>query len=215
MPRLGCLTLLVLALAVPAYARDERPEVAGQFDYYVLSLSWSPQYCADAPGDRDRRQCGSGRRYAFVLHGLWPQNERGFPQSCAEGGTLPRALVDDMLDVMPSPSLVRHEWATHGTCSGQTASAYFAAARRAFRSIAIPDRFRAPVREVYVDPRTIVGDFFRDNPALPPAGIAVLCSGRYLKEVRVCLDRSLHPRTCGREIRSRCRGDEVIVRPVR
>jgi len=212
---LGCLTLLVLALAVPAFARDERPEVAGRFDYYVLSLSWSPQYCADAPGARDRRQCGSGRRYAFVLHGLWPQNERGFPQSSAEGGTLPRALVDDMLDIMPSPSLVRHEWATHGTYSGLTAEAYFAAARRAFRSITIPDRFRAPVRQVYVDPRTIVGDFLRDNPALPPAGIAVLCSGRFLKEVRVCLDRSLHPRTCGRGIRSRCRGDEVIVRPVR
>ena len=131
---LGCLILPLLALAVPALAHDERTDVAGRFDYYVLSLSWSPQYCADAPGDRDRRQCGSGRRYAFVLHGLWPQNERGFPQSCAEGGTLPRALVDDMLDVMPSPSLVRHEWATHGTCSGLTADAYFAAARRAFRS---------------------------------------------------------------------------------
>jgi ribonuclease T2 len=215
MSLLRCLTLLVLALAIPAFARDSSSDLSGRFDYYVLTLSWSPQYCADAPGDRDRRQCGSGRRYAFVLHGLWPQDERGFPQSCAEGGTLPRAFVDDMLDIMPSPSLVRHEWATHGTCSGLTADAYFAAARRAFRSIAIPDRFRAPVRQVYVDPRTIVGDFLRDNPALPPAGIAVLCSGRYLKEVRVCLDRSLHPRTCGREIRSRCRGDEVIVRPVR
>jgi ribonuclease T2 len=203
-----------LLLAAPALAGEQRGD-AGRFEYYVLSLSWSPQYCADNGGDRDRRQCGAHRRYAFVLHGLWPQDDRGILQACAPGGTLPQSLVDGMLDVMPSPSLVRHEWAAHGTCSGMSAAAYFAAARRAFESVAIPERFRAPLREVYVDPRTIAGDFVRANPALPPAGIAVLCGGRYLREVRVCLDRALHPRPCARNIRSRCRADEVIVRPVR
>jgi ribonuclease T2 len=208
---IACLFLLFLA---PALAQEPRP-APGQFDYYVLSLTWSPQYCADNGGDRDQRQCGAQRHYAFVLHGLWPQDERGLPQSCAAGGTLPRSLVDRMLDVMPSPSLVRHEWATHGTCSGLAAEPYFAAARRAFESVRIPDRFRAPVREVYVSPRTVGTEFVDANPSLPPAGIAVLCSGRYLREVRICLDRHLRSRPCGRDIRSRCRGHEVIVRPLR
>ena len=203
-----------LAVAVSAHARDERRDVPGRFDYYVLSLSWSPQYCADA-GDRDRRQCATGRRYAFVLHGLWPQYERGFPRACAPAGTLPRGLVDGLLDVMPSPSLVRHEWDTHGTCSGLAADAYFATARRAFDSVVIPDRFRQPVREVYVDPRRIERDFASANPSLDPDEIAVLCKGRYLQEVRICLDRDLRPRACGRDVRDDCRRDEVIVRPVR
>lgn len=204
---------LGLLLAGPAVAREPRG-VPGRFDYYVLSLSWSPQYCADSDG-RDARQCATGRRYAFVLHGLWPQYERGFPQACASGGQLSRDLVDGMLDVMPSPSLVRHEWDVHGTCSGLAAGAYFATARRAYASVAIPDRFRAPVREVYADPRRIEQDFVTANPGLAPEAIAVLCSGRYLQEVRICLDRALRPRPCGGDVRDRCRRDEVIVRPVR
>ena len=211
--RLGLLVLCLL-LTGPTVARETRGGVPGEFDYYVLSLSWSPQYCADA-GGRDQRQCATGRRYAFVLHGLWPQYERGFPRACAPAGTLPRGLVDGLLDVMPSPSLVRHEWDTHGTCSGLAADAYFATARRAFDSVVIPDRFRQPVREVYVDPRRIERDFASANPSLDPDEIAVLCKGRYLQEVRICLDRDLRPRACGRDVRDDCRRDEVIVRPVR
>lgn len=214
MPRLRRLLPLCLLLAAPALAGDSPAGVPGRFDYYVLSLSWSPQYCADAR-QRDARQCATGRRYAFVLHGLWPQYERGFPRACASGGHLSRAVVDDMLDVMPSPSLVRHEWDKHGTCSGLAADAYFDAARRAYAAVVIPDRFRAPGQEVYVDPRRIERDFASANPGLGPDGIAVLCSGRYLQEVRICLDRDLRPRDCGRDVRDRCRGDEVIVRPVR
>ena len=216
MPRLRSTIAIVFLLLAPGrLSAAGEPRSLPGFDYYVLSLSWSPQYCADSRGNRDQRQCGGHRPYAFVLHGLWPQNERGFPSSCAPPGSLPRAVVDGMLDVMPSPSLVRHEWEAHGTCTGLSPEAFFSKARQAFASVAIPDRFRAPVREVYVDPHDIVGDFLRANPALPPAGIAVLCSGRYLREVRICLDRSLHPRPCGRDVRSGCRGEEVIVRPLR
>lgn len=209
-------TVLLLALlAAPAIARDESRGTPGRFDYYVLSLSWSPQHCAGPAGERDDMQCAGPRPYAFVLHGLWPQYERGFPRACGDAGRLSPALVHGMLDVMPSPALVRHEWATHGVCSGLAAPAYFDAARRAFAAVTIPDRFRAPVREVYAAPRAVERDFLRANPSLTAAGVAVLCSGRYLQEVRVCLDRDLRPRPCGADVRDRCRGDEIIVRPLR
>jgi ribonuclease T2 len=181
----------------------------------VLSLSWSPQYCAEAENGREQLQCGSQRRFAFVLHGLWPQNERGFPADCAPDSQIPKRLVDSMLDIMPSPSLVRYEWRKHGTCSGQSAADYFATARRAFDSIAIPPGYRSTPQTVYVAPRQLEADFLAANPTLHGADLVVQCNGRYLREVRICLDRDLKPRSCGRDVRDRCHGKELIVRPVR
>jgi ribonuclease T2 len=211
MPRLICLTLLVLALAVPAYARDERPEVAGQFDYYVLSLSWSPQYCADAPGDRDRRQCASGRRYAFVLHGLWPQNERGFPQSCAEGDTLPRALVDDMLDVMPSPSISPPSGRATARLQRPDRRAYFAAALPCLPIRCDPRSFQARVREIYVDPRTISATSSATIPPCPAGSRSSAAAATSRRCASASTARSIRT---GREIRSLPRR-RVIGRPVR
>ena len=54
--------------------------VPGQFDYYVLALSWSPSYCAGEAGQNDQQQCAPGRRFAFVVHGLWPQYNKGWPE---------------------------------------------------------------------------------------------------------------------------------------
>ncbi len=208
--------LVALSLATAAAARGPHDGgTPGRFDYYVLSLSWSPQYCAERGGGHDNLQCAGSRRFAFVLHGLWPQNERGFPSDCAAPGTLPSALVEGMLDIMPSPQLVRHEWSKHGTCSGLTATDYFAAARRAFASIVIPERYRTPPQQVYVAPRQLERDFVAANSALRADGLALLCSGRYLQEVRICLDRDLQPRRCGRDVRDRCKVNEMIVRPLR
>ena len=61
---------------------DRRQNEPGKFDYYVLALSWSPSYCQAAqeraPNRAPDQQC-SGRPFSFVVHGLWPQYERGFP----------------------------------------------------------------------------------------------------------------------------------------
>jgi ribonuclease T2 len=56
----------------------------GQFDFYVLALSWSPGFCENS-GSRSR-QCDSGRGLGFVTHGLWPQNEQGYPSFCEPSG---------------------------------------------------------------------------------------------------------------------------------
>src|SRR5499427_7603553 len=64
-----------------ADAQDRWQSAPGQFDYYVLSLSWSPSFCETATGNARRQQCGA-RPFSFVVHGLWPQYEHGFPESC-------------------------------------------------------------------------------------------------------------------------------------
>lgn len=118
--------------------------VGNGFDFYVLSLSWSPSYCEAEGPDADRQQCRSGRRYAFVVHGLWPQFERGFPQDCDTD----EKQVDDvasrsLYDLMPSAGLIGHEWREHGACSRLSQTDYFQVLRMAREKIVIPSEFRS------------------------------------------------------------------------
>lgn len=198
----GCALLAMLA------ARADEP---GRFDYYVLALSWSPQYCASEarPGDP---QCA--RPYAFVVHGLWPQHERGWPENCGRGEYLADSLIERALTFMPSKSLVIHEWRKHGVCAGLSARDYFATTERAYRSIQIPSAYVQPVTALTRSTAALERDFLLANPALRSSGIAVQCSSRYLREIQICLDKSLKPRTCGSDVRDRCKGDFVL-RPTR
>ena len=210
---------LTLALCAPpasarrhrGHARNAEPD---SFDYYVLSLSWSPQHCANRDGGPNDPQCGAHRQYGFVVHGLWPQHDRGFPESCGAGGTLDQAVVESMLDIMPSPQLIRHEWTKHGTCSGMDAPSYFAKMRSAYTGLKIPAPYQKPHGTLHVPASQIKQEFAHANPGIDGTDLAVLCSGKFLQEVRVCFDKNLHPRDCGHDVRDRCR-DEVIVRPVR
>ena len=110
-------------LAGAAEAKGPEP---GQFDYYVLALSWSPSYCAGEAGQNDHQQCAPGRRFAFVVHGLWPQYAKGWPEFCkTRESWIPQDLIDGVMDVMPSKKLIIHEWKKHGSCSGLSQAAYF------------------------------------------------------------------------------------------
>lgn len=198
---------LLMALAASTLQADE----PGRFDYYLLSLSWSPEYCASEarPGDP---QCA--RPYAFVVHGLWPQHERGWPQDCGQGEYLAEALIDQALAFMPSRSLVIHEWRKHGVCSGLSAQDYFATTERAYRSIRIPADYVRPATPLTRNTAGLERDFLLANPALRSSGIAVQCSRRYLREIQICLGKDLKPRACGSDVRDRCKGDFVL-RPTR
>lgn len=220
-PRLEALrpALLVLLLAgfliLPARADDE----PGAFDYYVLSLSWSPAYCASEPEARGSRQCSGERSYAFVLHGLWPQYERGWPENCDTGRRpwVPEAQITRMLDIMPARGLVIHQYRKHGTCSGLGPKDYFETARAAFEKITIPPRYRRPGKSLTVSPGEVEDAFLEANPALTPETIAVRCKDRRLTGVRICLTRALTPRPCGpNETRARlCRRETIVMPPVR
>src|SRR5947207_13235057 len=144
---------LSLAAGVVA-AQDRRENQPGQFDFYVLSLSWSPSYC-EAAGERgtpSQQQCGE-RPYSFVVHGLWPQYERGFPEFCQQPAPrLDRNIVSSMLDLMPAPNLIFNEWDRHGTCSGLSANAYFETVRKARALVKIPEAYIAPSTTLTVTP---------------------------------------------------------------
>jgi ribonuclease T2 len=210
----AALVLLVAALLLwPPGALGQRSgvNVPGDFDYYVLALSWSPSYCALEGTPADRLQCGGGRTYAFVVHGLWPQYERGWPEFCpAMPAQVPEQQVRRMLDLMPSESLVRHQWTKHGTCSGLSPEGYFDATRRARARVDVPAAFARLSEHVSVSPAGVAGAFMQANPGLPADGIAVTCDRNHLREVRVCLDRfSLDFRSCPPVAERNCRMDSV------
>jgi ribonuclease T2 len=211
-----------LALAGSA-ALAQRGE-PGVFDYYVLSLSWSPTYCADAGDRRGDAQCDgkSGRPYAFVLHGLWPQYERGWPQDCRsdDRGWVPGPVADRMLDIMPSKRLVFYEYRKHGTCSGLGVDAYFDLARKLYDKVKVPPRFvRVTDERMTVGVAELIGDFLGSNPGLKPDMMSVACggAGNRLKEVRVCFTREGEFRACGgNENQQRlCSAERMYVPPVR
>jgi ribonuclease T2 len=189
---------------------------AGVFDYYVLALSWSPTYCAERKGNGFEPQCNvrSGRPYAFVLHGLWPQHERGWPQNCrtSDRGWVPGPVAERML--------VFNEYRKHGTCSGLGVDGYFDLARQLHDKVKIPPRFvRVADDRLLVSPGELVDDFLAANPDLKPDMIAVQCggSGNRLREVRICFDKGGNFRACGRNENQRrlCSANRMYVPPVR
>ncbi|MEZ5351711.1 MAG: ribonuclease T2 [Bryobacteraceae bacterium] len=210
------LSLLLITTAVCAQPRrSDSRGVPGRFDYYVLSLSWSPQHCSTPNGQRDRIQCAGTRQFGFVAHGLWPQFERGWPQFCSDDRGPDSATIDQTIDVMPSPGLMRHEWSKHGTCSGMNAAQYFARVRQAYQQVKIPPEYQAPLKNVVVSPRRLKERFLEVNRVGDVSNVAVVCSGRFLQEVRVCLDKNLRARACGADVRDTCRVSEMIMQPVR
>ena len=208
-----CALALLLTAGFCAFSRPVAAQRAADFDFYVLALSWSPTFCALTGNDRGDAQCSSSRPRAFVLHGLWPQYERGYPRSC--GGTSPQRVPDGtiarMLDIMPSRGLVIHEWRTHGTCSGLDPQTYFDTARRAFSQITIPDALRTAKAAGSAAPEDIEQAFLKANPALSREGIAITCTRGRLEEVRICLSRILQPRRCAEVDRQACRAGIIDI----
>ena len=199
----------------PSKAAPKPVERAANFDYYLTSLSWSPEYCSGPGGSRDGLQCGQGRRFGFVMHGLWPQAAGGNPQNCGPASKVPDSIVTAMLPLMPSPGLIQHEWATHGTCSGLDVEAYFQGVQRAFAAVIIPDDFKQPQAQVVVAPADVKAKFGQSNPSFPAEAFRLRCSGRYLSEVRVCLTTELKGQACDASVSDNCRASSVILRPVR
>ncbi len=237
MRRISQLALLALAAAPLAatsasaqrgpwlseqFGRERQRDVAGAFDYYALSLSWSPTYCADAD-ERGEEQCNrrDGRRFAFVLHGLWPQYEKGWPDSCRTPRRpfVPEPVISNMLDIMPSRGLIIHEYRKHGVCSGLNAEDYFATSRRIFNSVKLPEAYRNPFETITSTPGDLVAAFAKANPQLSAENIAVVCEGRNgrLKEVRICFAKGGEPRACGdnESPRRLCQADRIYAPPVR
>ncbi len=191
-----------------AAASDPKPQAraaAASFDFYLLNLSWSPEFCHSHP---TAAECAA--HSTFVLHGMWPQNNDGtYPQNCS---TAPGpADPSQYSDIYPDPSLLQHEWATHGTCSGLAPDDYFSAARKAFRAVAIPSQLSGLTAQTSMPPDQIVELFTASNSQVPASALAVSCVGNYLTAVEECLDKSFQPIACS-GVRS-CRANTVRIPP--
>jgi ribonuclease T2 len=210
---------LFLASLSPALSELARENDAGQFDFYVLSLSWSPSFCATAAERGNGRgptpQCGP-RPYSFVVHGLWPQYDKGFPEYCeVPAPRLNRGIVSSMLDLMPAPRLIYNEWDKHGTCSGLAARDYFDTVRKAREAIKIPTQFGDLHEPLSVTPAAVQEAFIKANPGLSAGSMAVECDKKRLTEVRICLSKELQFRDCSEIARRSCRRDQLVMPPMR
>ena len=227
------LALIILLAALLALAGCEQQADAGKngpavetvgsvvprgtgFDFYVLSLSWSPSYC-EAEGDNaNPQQCDAGRPYAFVVHGLWPQFERGFPADCAATDReVASETLRSLYDIMPSAGLIRHQWRKHGACSGLPQSDYFKVVRQARERVVVPEQFRRLEDYRTLRPGEAEQAFLQANPGLKAEGVAVTCDHRYLREVRICMTKELGFRDCPEIDRRACSIDKVVMPPMR
>src|SRR5271166_6578154 len=149
--------------------REGRSSAApGDFDYYLLSLSWAPDFCAQPNVQQNERECGTGRHVGFVVHGLWPQGEEGRgPENCGQASPVASAIVERMLNYIPSEGLIQHEWKTHGVCTGLAPANYFAQVRQAFDSLSIPAEYKNLNRQVEVSPNEVESKFATANPSFP------------------------------------------------
>jgi ribonuclease T2 len=217
--RFAILAAFTIVLTITAWAQEQRQHQPGQFDFYVLALSWSPSYCEAATTTASRaatsEQC-SGRPYSFIVHGLWPQYERGFPRDCqVPAPRLNRQIVASMLDLMPSPRLVFNQWDRHGTCTGLNAQSYFDILRKARAATTIPSQFVDARTPLTVTAEEVEQAFVSANPGLTRAGIAVTCHDSRLSEVRLCMTKELRFRDCAEIDRRACRRDKLVMPPMR
>ncbi|HAJ26885.1 MAG TPA: ribonuclease [Syntrophus sp. (in: bacteria)] len=213
------LLIIVFTLSCPAYGGSASRNVSGDFDYYVLALSWSPDFCA-GQGGNDSEQCGPGRNPGFVLHGLWPQYQKGFPQNCTSI-PFPSSLKREFPGLFPNDRLYAHEWRRHGTCSGLSPREYLAAAQKLKQAAPLPSRYRNLREPVRTTTAALKKEFKALDAGLPDNGVAVFCSGsgRFLKEIFLCYNRQGKPTACSPEIMNKsarsCRQSDFLIRPGR
>jgi ribonuclease T2 len=193
--------------------RPRGASAPGDFDFYVFSLSWSAGFCATGGADKNPQQCSGGQHLGFVVHGLWPQYEHGFPQDCGPAGRAPsRIALDHANGLFPDIGLARYEWRKHGTCSGKSPSDYFADVRRARDSLVVPPQFGSASADQSWAPIDILRAFEAANPRLRPGMSAVGCRSGVLQEVRFCMSKDLRDfRPCPEVVRQTCRTRQVAV----
>ncbi len=205
------LAVAFLALAIGGIYASTKP-----FDYYVLSLSWAPGFCAQSGNaTANPQECAAGRHIGFVVHGLWPQTATGTsPGSCGGPASVPRGVMNSLLPYMFSQGLIRHEWITHGSCSGLNSSAYFTTLLLARAAVQVPVQISGIAQDEQWNPAQIEEQFAAANPGFSRSGFRVACRNSALTEVRACFSKELDARVCT-ENASECTEREITIRAPR
>ena len=215
-PSISTLLIAALLLSSSLFAAKKKKKAASSpiFSYYLLSLSWAPDFCAQSKS-KDPAECGTGRKVGFVVHGLWPQGDTGRgPENCGSASPVSQSIVQTMLNYIPTESLIQHEWKNHGTCSGLSAADYFASVRKARDSVKIPDEFQAPAQTLSLSPTAIEDAFAAANPSFPKAAFRTSCTNSALQEARICFGKDLSPQACTPSA-GECNMGSMKVLPVR
>ncbi|MBV1925756.1 MAG: ribonuclease T2 [Rhodobacteraceae bacterium] len=205
--------MIWILTALPAMADGEKP---GQFDYYVLALSWSPNWCARKGDARGFDQCDTRHDHGWILHGLWPQYHQGWPAYCKTAERPPsRSMTAAMADIAGSAGLAWHQWKKHGTCSGLSAADYYALSRDAYEMVNRPQVLRNLTQEIALPAQVIEDAFLRANTAWQPDMLTITCNSGYIEEARLCLSKDLTPVPCGADVIRDCKMQDALLTPVR
>ncbi|HEY0269361.1 MAG TPA: ribonuclease T [Sphingomonas sp.] len=164
---------------------------------YTLALSWAPEYC-HAPAHRAADECVGAARRGFTLHGLWPDGggPDKWPQYCKPVAILTDAEIAAGIAATPSPQLMQHEWAKHGSCFAPNATAFFATEDALFRAVRLPDMAMLAHRRG-LTVAAFQSAFAAANPGMrgDMMRLDVNRSG-WLEEVWLCLGLDKQPRAC-------------------
>jgi len=202
-----------LALAPSAGLAQE----AGDFDFYVFALSWSPGFCDTGGAAKSPDQCATGSGMGFVVHGLWPDNSfRANPQDCQYGVSIPGDALKLTDGVYPDEGLARYEYLKHGTCSGLDPPAYFAAVKALRDEIVIPDIVKAPRQRLTLSPSDLTQAFVTANANLRADNMAITCRNGELVDVRICVSKDLGGfANCPKVSGHTCHASSIAVAPIR
>jgi ribonuclease T2 len=207
--KLLCLFILLIA------AQEAPAEGNKSFDFYVMSLSWSPEFCYGRP---EESQCSKG--YGVVLHGLWPQYTKGYPEFCSTE-RISKEQVRKYDGLFPVDSLAFHEWQKHGTCSGLTADGYLDLSIKLKQSFVIPDSLQNLKKPLRISSNGLSKLFLAANPRLKSDSLAFVCNGRkrFLKEIYVCYDdKGEKAISCSYELQQRtrrsCGHSDLVIRNI-
>src|SRR5271166_953551 len=211
----GALALADLTIA--AAAQTAPPLATAPFDFYVMTLSWSPGFCDTGGEDKSPSQCAAGSGEGFVVHGLWPDNRMSAdPEDCDPGKDASSADLSGARGLYPTDGLAGYEYRKHGTCTGLSAADYFAVVRYVRDQLKVPDTLKAPHQAQRLSPQAIEQAFTDANANLHPDNMAVTCGHGELIDVRFCLTKDLKAfSTCPKVSGHTCQRSSVSVAPVR
>ncbi|PJG81954.1 ribonuclease T2 family protein [Caviibacterium pharyngocola] len=168
-------------------------------NYYTLVLSWSPAFCdaqrkryGENLPDALELQCGKTQQFGWVIHGLWPQNEKArrvadHPRFCK--GDLPMVdheVIQQFLAESPSANLLQGEWEKHGACAFNNPQDYFEKQRELYRTLKLPNYELSSRNELFHWVK-------KNNPHLKQANL-----GASRNELFICYDLSWNVIDCPR-----------------
>ncbi len=216
-PRAIAGALMLIGLTAPARAQSPPPVATAPFDFYVMTLSWSPGFCDLGGEEKSPEQCAAGAGSGFVVHGLWPDNRMSAnPENCNPAGDATPADLAATRGLYPTPDLAQYEYRKHGTCTGLSAADYFSIVRSVRDQLVIPATLQAPRESQRLSPETIEQAFIAANPNLTPDNMAVTCARGELVDVRVCLSKDLKAfAVCPKVAGHTCHRSSIAVAPVR